>query len=230
MSAHLVIAVDALKRKLLSLSTLAEESVHLAVRAVLERDRELSAQVLGRDNEIDRLEVEIEEDCLKLLALHQPVATDLRFIIAALKMNNDLERIGDLATNIAARGASLIDLPAIASPIDLEELSRLTKKMLRDSIDSLVKLDAGLAESVCLADAEVDALHREMYKEIQKQVREHPQQVEILMLYLAVSRNLERTADLATNIAEDVIYMIRGDIVRHRWNIDSKNPRRELGK
>lgn len=228
MSAHLATAIEALKGRILALSNIVEESVHLAVRAVLERGRTLSAEVILRDTEIDSREVEIEEECLKLLALHQPVAADLRFIVAALKMNNDLERIGDLATNIAARAASLAELPLITMPFDLERLSDRTKQMLRMSIDSLVRVDADLAQRVCLADSKVDELHREGYQEIIKKAQRQPQQVEALLLYLAVSRNLERIADLATNIAEDVIYMIDGKIIRHRWNLDQTEPKREF--
>ncbi len=228
MSAHLASAIEILKQRLLSLSNLVEESVHLAVRAVLERGREISSVVVDRDKEIDSREVELEEECLKLLALHQPVAADLRFIIAALKMNNDLERIGDLATNIAARAASLTELPSIPMPFDLERLSDRTKQVLRMSIDSLVKVDAELARRVCLADAKVDELYAEMYQEIVRKVQRYPQRVETLLLYLAVSRSLVRIADLATNIAEDVIYMIHGEIIRHRWNLSLAEPKREF--
>lgn len=228
MPTHLSAAIEALKGQVLSLSNLVEESVHLAVRAVLERGRSISSEVIDGDKEIDTREVDIEEECLKLLALHQPVAADLRFIVATLKMNNDLERIGDLATNIAARAASLTELPRISMPFDLERLSDRTKQMLRMSIDSLVRLDADLAQRVCLADSKVDELHREMYQEILKKVQRQPDQAEALLLYLAVSRNLERIADLATNIAEDVIYMIEGEIIRHRWNLEEPVPKREF--
>jgi phosphate transport system protein len=188
----------------------------MAVTAIENRDAELANKVILGDTEIDQLEVNLEEDCLKILALHQPVAIDLRFIIAVLKINSDLERIGDLAVNMAERAQFLSGKSPIAIPFDLEGLALKTQKMLRESLDSLVNLNAGLARDVCVTDDEVDAINREMYDLVKAAIRIHPEQVDILIPYLSISRYLERIADHATNIAEDVIYMIEGEIARHR--------------
>jgi phosphate transport system protein len=192
-----------------------ENAVHLAVKSVSERDAEMARSVIDGDEEIDQAEVDLEEDCLKLLALYQPVAIDLRYIVAVLKINNDLERIGDLALNIAERAVLLEGLPPCEIPFDFQGMAEKAKAMLRKSLDALVELDPNLASEVCRADDEVDAINREMYLIVEKGMRENPDQIETLMLMLGISRLLERIADHATNIAEDVIYMTTGQIVRH---------------
>jgi len=205
-----------LKKKLLSVSALVEESIQRAVKAVIERNRDLALQVIENDAAIDDMEVDVEEDCLKVLALHQPVATDLRFIIACLKINNDLERIGDLAVNLAERGIKLAEHPPITMPFDLRRMQEVVRGMLRDALDALVNMDTGLAHGVILADDEVDAINRRAFREINRRIRENAAEIDTLIHYLGVSRHMERTADHATNIAEDVIYMIEGTIIRHR--------------
>lgn len=207
--------IEKLKKKILSLCAAVENNVRMAVQSIEDRDAALAERAVRMDMEIDQSEVDLEEDCLKILALHQPVAIDLRFIIAVLKINNDLERIGDLAVNIAERAQSLSTKSRIAIPFDLETLVDKTQNMLRKSIDSLVNLDAALARDVCRTDDEVDSINREMYDLVKDAIRAHPEQVEILIPYLSISRYLERIADHATNIAEDVIYMIEGVITRH---------------
>ena len=213
---HLQREIEKLKKKILSLSAAVENSVKMAVQSIENRDSALAESIIARDEEIDQLEVDLEEDCLKILALHQPVAIDLRFIIAVLKINNDLERIGDLAVNIAERAQFLSTQRSIAIPFDLDSLAEKTQEMLRKSLDSLVNLNTGLAREVCRTDDEVDAINRDMYDLVKNAIRAHPEQLDILIPYLSVSRYLERIADHATNIAEDVIYMIEGIITRHR--------------
>ena len=157
----------------------------------------------------------MEEDCLKTLALHQPVAVDLRLIVAVLKINNDLERIGDLAVNIAKKSGRLADASAHEIPFDLAGMWEKTQSMLRDSIDALVNMDVPLAGNVCGRDDEVDAMKRDIRRTAEGIIHEDPDRVGTMLTLMAASRNLERIADLATNIAEDVIYMVEGKIVRH---------------
>jgi phosphate transport system protein len=215
MSVHLQREIDRLKKDLLSLCALVEDQVQMAVRALLERDEELAGEVERRDLDIDHREVEVEEECLKTLALHQPVAIDLRLVIAVLKINNDLERIGDLAVNIARKAAAFAAEPPMEIPFDLTGMWEKTQGMLRDSLDALVNMDAGLASRVCARDDEVDRAKHEIRLGVEELIRRNPQRVGPLLRLLAVSRNLERIADCATNIAEDVVYMAEGRIIRH---------------
>jgi len=208
--------IDKLKKKILALSAVVEGSVQRATQALSARDAALAQEVIDRDEEIDNAEVDVEEECLKLLALYQPVATDLRYIIAILKINNDLERVGDEAVNIAERVVFLAHQERFDIPFDFQLMSDKTQAMLRNSLDALVNSHAGLAHQVGLADDEVDDLNRQMYVWVQRAIREHPERVEPLIHLLSISRHLERIADYATNIAEDVIYLIDGEIVRHK--------------
>ena len=216
MAVHLQKEIEDLKRKVLSLGADVEENVHKAVLSLQKRDSTLAEQIIAADYYIDRREVDLEEDCLKILALHQPVAIDLRFVIAVLKINNDLERIGDLAVNIAERAVFLTSEPPIDIPFDFPGMSEKTKIMLKNSLDALVNMDAKLARAVCAADDEVDAINRMMYGQVQDGIRKNLEQIESLIHYLGVARHLERIADHATNIAEDVIYMVDGEIARHK--------------
>jgi phosphate transport system protein len=216
MAKHLQKDIEALKKKMLTLSAIVEESVRRATRSIAERDIKLANRVVETDEEIDQMEVEVEEECLKILALHQPVAIDLRFIIAVLKINNDLERIGDLAVNVAERAVYLATREKTDIPFDFPKMSELAQSMLRKSLDSLVNLDIPLAREVCAADDEIDKMHREMYSQVQAGILKNPEEIDCLINLLAVSRQLERIADHATNIAEDVIYMIEGEIIRHK--------------
>jgi len=216
MSIHLQREIEKLKKHLLSLCAIVEEQVQMAVRALLERDQELAQAVQQRDMEIDQREVEIEEECLKALALHQPVAVDLRFIVAVMKINNDLERIGDLAVNISRKAESVAGQVYTDVVFDLPGMSEKTLAMLRDSLDAMVHLDARLANEVCIRDDEIDRMKREIRRQVEKLIQENPERTRPLLRFLAASRNLERIADLTTNIAEDVIYMVEGKIVRHR--------------
>ena len=215
MSVHLQRAIDQLKKDLLSLCALVEEQVQTAVCALLETDEEMAREVEKRDLEIDQREVEVEEECLKTLALHQPVAADLRFLVAALKINNDLERIGDLAVNIARKAITFANLAPMEIPFNLAGMWEKTHAMLRDSLDALVNLDVPLANEVCVRDDEVDHLKRSIRLKAEEMIRKDPARCSSLLTLVAVSRNLERIADHATNIAEDVIYMVEGRIIRH---------------
>lgn len=216
MSVHLQREIAKLKKALLSLCAMVEDQVRTAIRALLERDADMARDVERHDSDVDRREVEIEEECLKTLALHQPVAADLRFIVSALKINNDLERIGDLAVNIARKSAALAEQPPFDIPFDIESMWRKTQAMLRDSLDAMVNLDAELASNVCGRDDEVDLMKREIRLKTEELIRQDAARVCTLLKLLAISRNLERIADLATNIAEDVVYMADGKIIRHR--------------
>jgi len=218
---HLARAIERLKRRLLFLSTQVEECVRQAVRAVETRDSELAAQVIANDSDIDILEVDVEEECLKILALHQPVAIDLRFIIAALKMNNDLERIGDLAVNIAQRAESLAGKTPANVPFDLPAMAAKAQAMLKKSLDAVVGMDTVLAREVLEADDEVDKENRYVHKQVKMAIQKDPALLDELIQLLIVARHIERIADLATNIAEDAIYMVDGDIVRHNISVDN---------
>jgi len=216
MSIHLRKEIERLKKQILLMGAEVEEAVRKSVEALISRDFKLSQEVIEHDEELDHLEVEVEEACLKILALHQPVAIDLRYVIAVLKMNNDLERIGDLAVNIAERAAYLATHPPLDVPIDLRAMADLTQAMLRKALDSLVNSNVALARQVRTSDDEVDALNREMFIVIQDYIRANPERVAEAIHLLSASRHLERIADQANNIAEDVIYMVEGEIVRHK--------------
>lgn len=213
---HLQREIDHLKKRILSLSAIVEESVRNAARAISDRDLSLALRTIENDGTVDQLEVEVEEDCLKILALHQPVAIDLRYIIATLKINNDLERIADLAVNMAERASFLATREPIEIPYDFPRMASIAQQQLKRSIDALVDLDATLAGQVIDADDELDALNRLTYSRISESLRQAPERQEEYIQLLAVSRHLERIGDHATNIAEDVIYMVDGVIARHR--------------
>jgi phosphate transport system protein len=216
MTKHLRNEIERLKKKILALSAHVEGCVYHAVKSFTDRDAAMARKCIESDEEVDQMEVEVEEDCLKILALHQPVANDLRFIVAVLKINNDLERIGDLASNISDNTIYLTGKERVDVPFDLLKMAEKVKTMLKQSIDSLVNLDAPLAKQVCDMDDDIDSLHREMYRVIEKRITEQPDRIDCLIRFLSASRQLERIADHATNIAEDVIYMIEGEIYRHR--------------
>jgi len=216
MPVHLKRDIDNLKNKILALSELVVESVQRAIGSLEQGDPALAQSVIDGDITIDKMEVEVEEDCLKILALYQPVAVDLRFIVAVLKINNDLERIGDLAVNIAERAEYLSRQNKIDILLDFPTMAEKAQAMLRNSLKALVNLDSALARQVCAADDEVDALNREMFDKVKEGIEIHPENMDALIHLLSISRHLERIADQATNIAEDVIYMVEGVIARHK--------------
>jgi phosphate transport system protein len=213
---HLHREIENLKGKTLSLAARVEESLRLAIRSVRDRDPALAQRVIDGDQSIDLMEVMVEEECLKVLALHQPVAIDLRFIVAVIKVNNELERIGDLASDVAERAIFLSERDPIALPPELLDMSSKVQAMVRKSLDALVNMDTELARETCASDDEVDDIHRGMFQLVQRGIVEHPEQVETYLPFLSISRYLERVADHATNIAEDVIYSVEGQIVRHQ--------------
>jgi phosphate transport system protein len=216
MPKHLQKEIENLKKSILNLGARVEAAVHDATRAIEQRDGKLAQKIIDNDDIIDQQDVDIEEECLKTLALHQPVAIDLRFIITVLKINSDLERIGDLAVNVAERAVFLATQPKPDISFDFVGMARAAQAMLKKSLDALVNLSVELAREVCAGDDAVDAMNREMYIKLQQSILAHPEQMESLIHMLSASRHLERIADHATNIAEDVIYMIEGQIVRHR--------------
>jgi phosphate transport system protein len=216
MRRHLQAELEKLKKRILSLGAMAEERVRMAITAIENRDGNLALKIIEADREIDEAEVEVEEECLKVLALHQPVAVDLRFISAVIKINNDLERIGDEAVNIAERVANIARRRPLSVPIHYTLMAEKAETMLKKSLDALVNLDVDLAYRVCLMDDDVDQMNRDFYDKVKDAIRDQPDQVGYLINFLFISRHLERIADHATNIAEEVIYMIEGVIPRHR--------------
>lgn len=216
MTRHLDREIDRLKEAVLGLSALVEESVYRAIRAIEGADAALAQQVIDEDTVIDQREVVVEEECLKILALYQPVAIDLRFLVAMLKLNSDLERIGDLAVNIASRAVRLAALPRPTAFIDFGAMYAAAKGMLRGALESLVELDTKRALEVIRSDEVLDEANRFHFRTIKDLIRTNPADTDALLHYLSVSRNLERIGDHCTNIAEDVVYMMEGKIVRHR--------------
>ena len=215
MTKHFERELDWLKKELLELSALVEENVVKSIQSLKNRDERLAREVINSDDAVDHSEVALEEQCLKILALHQPVAGDLRFIVSTLKINNELERVADLAVNIAERSLVIMRQKVIDAPFDYTHMAQKSRAMLTRSIDSLIKMDTKLAHEVCTADDEVDELNRDVYTQVYRLIKEQPDNVEVLINYISVSRHLERIADYATNIAEDVIYLVEGKIIRH---------------
>ncbi len=199
------------------MGAMVEDATNTAIQALVRRSKSLAQQVDAGDRAINDRENQIEESALKALALHQPVAADLRFIITALKVNNDLERIGDHAVSIAERAGTLADLESIPLPDEFHKLVDVVQHMVHDSLNALVERDAQLARSVCMVDDEVDRIHRFMYTAMQKIMRENPKYIEPAINTISATRHLERIADLATNIAEDVVFMVEGEILRHNY-------------
>lgn len=220
MSVHLKKEIDKLKKRILSLSAAVEERLDSALKAVDDKDDALANRIIAEDIEIDRTEVEIEEDCLKILALHQPVAIDLRFIVAVLKINNDLERIADLAVNIAERVNIITGKVKVSLPARYPQMKETVRGMLQKSLQALVNMDAEIAREVIASDDIVDDINREIYDWVKDKIKEDPDNITLLITHLSISRHLERIADQVTNIAEDVVYMIEGEIVRHQKELE----------
>lgn len=216
MSKHLQIEIERLKKRLLAIGALVTDAIQKALAALEERRAEIASQVIDGDRRIDRGEVEIEEECLKLLALYQPVAEDLRFIAAVMKINNDLERMGDEAVNIAEHAAFLAGADPIPLPPHLKDMTAAAMRMVQESLDAFVNGDVRAARLICAEDDEVDELNREIIEAVWKLMQRDPQTIERATHLFSVSRHLERIADHATNIAEDVVYMVEGKIIRHR--------------
>jgi phosphate transport system protein len=203
------------KVRLLTMSGEAEAALGLAVDALLERDPEKARQVIRSDRIIDALEVEIEEQCVNLIALQQPMARDLRMLTSALKIANDLERVGDHAVNIAGSAERLSRSRPIAPEPELVEMARLAREMLADALEAFIRGDAEAGREICLRDDKVDALHRSVFRILLTHMMEDPHMIGAGMELFLVSRNLERVADLATNIAEDVVFLVEGKSIKH---------------
>jgi len=216
MTKHIERQVDQLKERILRVGTLVEEAISKSITALINRDVQLAQRVAANDEQIDRMEVEVEEECLKILALYQPVAADLRFVVAVLKINNDLERMGDLAKNIAKRVAQLANGEPCELPPEIRVMAMQAQEMVKQSLDAVVQADPALARQVREEDDAVDEYRQQIRRKVLKGIVEHPENVENLLRVNSVSKHIERIADMATNIAEDVIYMVEGDIVRHR--------------
>ena len=216
MSLHLQRDLEKLKKEILKLGTMVESAINNAILALNNREMLYVDEVLRLEDHINEMEVKIEEDCLKILALHQPVAGDLRFIVVSLKVNNDLERMGDFAKNIAKRARELMQEEPISTlPEFVNELPNLVRTMVRNSLDALVKLDVSLAREVIAMDDKVDEINRAMYQEVTRVAKEKASKTEVAISLLSTSRYMERIGDLSTNIAEDVIFMVEGRVIRH---------------
>jgi phosphate transport system protein len=216
MAKHLQRDLDNLQHDLLALAGLVEAAIHKAIRSLQDRDIELAREVIAGDTQIDREENHIDEECLKVLALHQPVASDLRRIIAAMMINTDLERMGDLAEEIAERAIHLARPPLLPIPARLQRMTDLTTMMVRQSLDSFVNLNIDEAQIVMRMDDEVDRYNDEIINELVQAMKNSPSLVDPALSMFSAVRHLERIADHATNIAEDVVYLVEGEIIRHR--------------
>ena len=212
---HFIEELEDLRKQLLEMAGLVELAVHDSVLSLMERDQERAQRVLVNEARINQMEIRIDELATRLLALNQPMARDLRFLTAALKINNDLERMGDLAVNIVERALSLMAQPPVKPLIDIPRMAQLAESMVRNSLDSFVKRDAELARSVLLSDDAVDDLRDTISKELVGFMERDPSTVSRALDLILVSRNLERIADHATNIAEDVLFVVQGVDVRH---------------
>ena len=204
-----------LKRQLLRMSDLAEELVGEAVEALRERDAARAERVVQRDSEIDALEVAIDDACIHLLALQQPLARDLRFITMAMKISNDLERVGDHAVNIAQSVPHVAGQGAVLELAEIDEMTRIARGMLSDALDAFVRGDSAAAQEVLECDDRVDRLHESIFRILVTHMMEDPRRIGPAMSLFLVSRNLERIADLATNIGEDVVYLVEARNIRH---------------
>jgi phosphate transport system protein len=207
--------LEQLKARLLEMGGLAEEAVRLAVQGLVQRDRDVISRVLAGDEPLNRLHIEIDNRCFTLLALHQPMAVDLRAIVAAVKINTDLERVGDLAINIAEAAAQYAGHPPVKRLIDIPRMATIAQRMLREALDAFVRHDTALAQNVLDQDDTLDALKTQIFRELLTYMLQEPATIEPALDLILISRHLERIGDHATNIAEDVIFMVAAKDVRH---------------
>ena len=215
MARHFHEELDGLKQTLLAMGALVEDQIRLTMRALVERDDALAKSVIERDREVNAFDVEVDEKCVELLALHQPTAGDLRFLTTAMKIVTDLERIGDQAVNIAQRARELSLEPQLKPYIDLPRMAELAQTMVKESLDAFVARDTALARRVCGEDAAVDALNHQIFRELLTFMMEDPKTIPRAIRLILIARFLERVADHATNIAEMVIFMVDSKMVRH---------------
>ncbi|HET9703061.1 MAG TPA: phosphate signaling complex protein PhoU [Vicinamibacterales bacterium] len=222
---HFQEELDALKERLLAMGGLAEERVRESVRGLVDRDHALLDGVLAGDEPINDLHMEVDDRCFKLLALHQPMAADLRVIVAAVKINTDLERVGDLAVNIGEAGKRYLQHPPVKPLIDIPRMGDLAQSMLRDALDAFVRRDIALAEAVLAADDTLDSLKTQIFRELLTHMLQDPGTIEPALDLILISRHLERIGDHATNVAEDVIFILSAKDVRHHGADAAKGPR-----
>jgi len=215
MSKHLSRDMDHVHQRLLSLSAVVEEMIDKAARSLMDRDVDVAEEVIEADEQVDRSEVHIENECLKILALHQPVAIDLRRIATVVKVNNDLERIADLAVNMAERAVHIAESADFPIPDKLPVMVRMATDMVRGVLDAFVNLDSAAARRISLLDSDVNQLNREIIEQLQTVMKSNADLVEAALHCFSATRHIERIADHATNIAEDVVYLVEGEIVRH---------------
>lgn len=217
MSIHLSKEIIRLKKLMSTLCSKVENSMTQSMLSVINEDRALASKIMTQDTEIDTMEIHLEEECLKILALYQPVAVDLRYVVACVKMNNDLERIGDLSAKIAKNVVAISEISEIKNfdTTHLREMMEYARQMVKESLDALFDMNKELAEKVKISDDKVDKLNKKIHIELNKKIRESPENTEYFIRLLGISSAIERIGDYATNIAEDIIYMITGDIVRH---------------
>ena len=215
MQRHFHEELEALKQTLLAMGGLVEDQIRRVMHALVERDDALAREVIERDRQVNTYDVEVDEKCVELLALHQPAASDLRFITTAMKIVTDLERIGDQAVNIAQRAIELGREPQLKPYIDLPRMAEKAERMVKESLDAFVNRDAELARRVCGEDDQVDALKEQVFRELLTFMMEDPRTIPRAIRLILISRFLERVADHATNIAEMVIYLVEGKMVRH---------------
>jgi phosphate transport system protein len=212
---HFQEELEQLKARLLEMGGLAEDRLRLAVRGLVERDLALVERVLVSDGAINQLHIEIDDRCFKLLALHQPMAVDLRAIVSAVKINTDLERVGDLAVNIAEAAGRYLEHPPVKELIDISRMADIAQRMLRDALDAYVRRDMTLAQDVLNRDDELDLLKTMVFRELLTHMLRDPSTIEPSLDLVLISRHLERVGDHATNVAEDVIFMVSAKDVRH---------------
>jgi phosphate transport system protein len=215
MSRHFHEELEALKQTLLAMGGLVEDQIRRVMRAMLERDDALALEVIERDRQVNQYDVEVDEKCVELLALHQPAASDLRFITTAMKIVTDLERIGDQAVNIAQRAIELHQEPQLKPYVDLPRMAEMAQRMVKESLDAFVARDTALARAVCAEDEAVDALKEQIFRELLTFMMSDPRTIPRALRLILISRFMERVADHATNIAEMVVYMVEGKMVRH---------------
>ncbi len=197
------------------MSSLVEKALSSSVKALIDRDEAMARNVISDDNEINMLEIAIDDLCLRFLALHQPQAGDLRFITAGMRINNELERMGDLAVNIAQRSLDLLNAPPVNPPADIPKMAKASQSMLKDSINAFVNNDPQLAQNVCTRDDIVDKLNSQIFHDLLRIMTQDQKAIERSVDFILVAKNLERIADLATNVCEDVIYMVNGKVIKH---------------
>jgi phosphate transport system protein len=227
METHFQQELNRLKENLLKMAGLVEKAINNAIDALVKRDTALAEKTIAEDEKINQMEIKIDEHCLRLLALHQPMAADLRFITSAMRINTELERIGDQAVNIAERVIALNLEPQLKPYIDLPRMAEITQSMVKDVLDAFVNRDPQLARSVCERDDQVDALNDQVFRELLTYMISDPQTITRAVHIILVSRCLERIADHATNIAEGVIFMVKALVIKHR--ADTKPQEEEKG-